>query len=261
MRLKLKKVLAVFLAIVSCLIASTDAHAESDFNFTLYGGSSNFWSNTLFQIPINGLSNLTNYLVNGEGSLGGAYRLDLLSIKEGGNKVSIYQGKFFGFKAKDLFSDIQYGLKLGWAPKFSPFGVYVSCAYQFRRFEGDFSQIGHNVYKLNSIRPGIGIRVTPFISLVEDDKWSPIVEIGTSYNYYFNTKGPFDNAKDQFNSGMISTFAVGARSKYVSITGGVEIHQYSIFNKKFSPDNGITLPYADVKTNLLTIFVSFIREF
>ncbi len=239
-----------------------------DFSLNVYSGSTNFWSNTLFQVPsgfINGLTALltdyNNASYNDEIKFyGGSYRYQIFGIKEYNNKIKIDNGNYFGFKGKDLFSNIQCGLKFGWAPKISPFGIYVSCAYQYHRFEANFNKIGWNTYKLHSVRPGIGIRITPFLGLLEDDKWSPIAEVGTSYNYYFKNKGPYDNDKNQFNSGMISTFSVGARSPYVSIVAGVEIDHYSLFNRDFTID-GFFYPYADVKTHNYTIFISANYEF
>ncbi len=261
MRIILKKVLGACIGLPFLISTSTNICAEKDFNFTMYGGANNIWSNTLFQFPASVISDLTTGLINDEDYIGGSYRYELFNIKQDGEKVNMYKGRFFGFRAKDLFSNIQYGLKFGWAPKFSPFGIYVSCAYQFRRFEAEFDDTGHQTYKLNSVRPGVGIRLTPFIGRVEEDSWSPILEVGTSYNYYFNVKGAYDNNKDQFNSGMISTFALGARNPDISITGGVEIDHYNLFNKSFTPDAGLTFPYANVKSSHITIFISFTHEF
>ncbi|MDE5971786.1 MAG: hypothetical protein K2G94_03470 [Muribaculaceae bacterium] len=237
------------------------SQAQSDFNFTIYGGSTNFWSNTLFQLPTNIISNLTTGLISDQDYRGGSYRYEIFNVRQCGHKAKINNGRYFGFKARDLFSNIQYGLKIGWAPKFSPFGIYVSCAYQFRQFRAQFEGYSMEKYQFNSIRPGVGIRLTPFISLVEDDKWSPIVEIGTSYNYYFKTKAPFNNDKSQFNSGMISTFAIGLRNENISITGGVELDHYNLFNTKFSPDGGSTHPYNRVNSRHITIFIGFSHEF
>lgn len=242
------------------LMAPHRAHAQSDFNFNLYGGSSNFWSNTLFQIPASLISNISTVLINEENYIGGSYRYEIFRIRENGGKANTYTGKFFGFKGKDLFSNIQYGLKVGWAPKLSPFGIYLSCSYQFRRFEAQFENTEMNKYKLHGVRPGLGIRITPFIGLLEDDKWSPLIELGTGYNYYFSSKAPYDNNKKQFNNGMTSTFSIGARNTSIAITGGVEIDHYNLFNQDFTPD-GIVYPYENVKTKHFTIFVSFSHEF
>jgi len=173
------------------------------------------------------------------------------------------RGRYFGFKARDLFNDIHGGIKFGWSPRLSPFGVYVSFGYQFKQFKAEFNNIGWQKYQIQSIRPGVGIRITPFLGLLDDDKFSPMIEAGTSYVYNVKVKGPYDSATDQFNSGMCSTFSVGARSAYagISLQAGVEIYHYNQFNKNFSPDEGLTHPYENVTTGHYTVFIAVAREF
>ncbi|MDE5876179.1 MAG: hypothetical protein K2H47_01535 [Muribaculaceae bacterium] len=261
MRVLFKKTANIFFFLTVLLSVSFSSYAERNFNFIMYGGANNFWSNTLFQFPASLISNITTLLVNDEQYLGGSYRYEIFNVKEAGNKIPMYKGRFFGFRAKDLFSDIQYGLKFGWAPEYSPVGLYVSCSYQFRRFEAEFAATGPQTYKLNSVRPGAGIRIIPLVSRIEDDGWSPLIEAGIGYNYYFNVKGAYNNSKKQFRNGLISTFGIGVRDAHISLTGGVEIDHSNLFDRTFTPDSGITFPYADVKTSRITVFISFTHEF
>lgn len=241
---------------VTLLTTSMAANAQSDFNFNVYGGSTNFWSSAFMQIPSNILSGIPYIFLDEENAIGGQLRYEFFDIKDDIGKIKIDKGDYFGFKATDLFSNIQYGLKFGWAPRMSFFGVYISCAYQYRQFRAEMRDMGSTKYKMSSVRPGIGIRITPLTRLLEDGKWSPIIELGTSYNYYFNVTAPFDNDKSQFNSGMVSTLAIGMRNLSWSITAGAEIDHYNLFNKDYSPDNGLTHPYADFKTHHITAFVA-----
>lgn len=242
------------------LTTSMSANAQSDFNFNVYGGSTNFWSSAFMQIPSNILSGIPYIFLDEENAIGGQLRYEFFNIKDDIGKIKIDKGNYFGFKATDLFSNIQYGLKFGWAPRMSFFGVYISCAYQYRQFRAEMRDMGSTKYKMSSIRPGIGMRITPLTRLLEDGKWSPIIELGTSYNYYFNVTAPFDNDKSQFNSGMVSTLAIGMRNLSWSITAGAEIDHYNLFNKDYSPDNGLTHPYADFKTHHITAFVAISCE-
>lgn len=255
----MRKTILTFVCLLSFVKPAT-TNAQGDFFFNLYGGSTNLWSNAYLQIPANFINGL---IADEDGSGVGNLRYEIFKIKNAGKKVKIDDGTYWGFKSKDMFSNVQYGLKFGWQPELSPFGIYVSCAYQFNKFKARFdSDINFwRRYKIHSIQPGIGIRITPFINMLEDDGWSPILEIGTSYNYYFNCSAPFDSDKDQFNNGIISVFAIGARFyEACSITGGVELSNYSMFNKDFSPD-GTTYPYKDTKTSKVTIYVSLSRDF
>lgn len=252
--------------LVCCLLALTrpsTVRAQSDFFFSVYGGATNLWSSVYLQIP----ANLINYCISAaldeEEVSGGALRFDVFRIKNDGEKVKVDRGHYWRARSKDMFSNVQYGLKFGWQPELSPFGVYVSCAYQFDKFSAqlDPSTDQWNRYKVNSLRPGIGVRVAPFMTLLEDCGWTPLLELGTSYNYYFGGSAPYGNDKEQFNSGMISTFAIGVRSGGgYSITGGVELSHYSMFNQDFTPD-GLTYPYRDVESSKLTIFLSVSHDF
>lgn len=256
----MRKIVFTFMCLLS-LIRPTIADAQENFFLNFYGGSTNLWSSAYLQLPSNIINGLMSY--DDDESFGGALRYDLFKIKNAGEKVKIDNGSYWGFKSKDMFSNVQYGLKFGWQPELSPFGVYVSCAYQFNKFKAQFeSNINSwEKYKIHSLQPGVGIRITPFVTMLEDDGWSPILEVGTSYNYYFKCSAPFDSNKDQFNSGMISTFAIGLRFyESCSITGGVELSHYSMFNKEFTP-NGTTFPYKDVETSKLTIFISVSHDF
>ena len=254
----------IFLAILLIIVVPTCLKAQRNFFFNTYGGSTNMWSNIYLQIPTIFINELVSAANDDEdGWSGGTIRYDFFKVTNAGEKMSIDDGNYFGFKSKDMFSNIQYGLKFGWQPELSPFGIYVSCAYQFKKFRAQFDpNIDYwEKYKMHSVRPGIGIRITPLINMLEENGWSPILEIGTSYNYYFSCKAPYDSNKNQFNSGMISTFAIGARfEESGSLIGGVELDHYSMFNRDFTPD-GITYPYKDLKSRKFTIFISYCHEF
>lgn len=267
-KLIIMKKLRILLFGLLLSVLSLPASAENDFFFNIYGGSNNLWSSTYLQLPTNLLNDVISNAL-GNGDVGGIFygatlRYDLFSVNNGGAKVKLDKGSYWGFKSKDMFSHVCYGLKFGWQPELSPFGIYVACAYQFNKFKAQFDPNINSweKYKMNSIRPGIGIRITPFINMLKDKGGSPIIEVGTSYNYYFSCKAPYDNDKNQFKSGMISTLGIGTRFyRHVSVTGGVELDHYSIFNQEFTPDNGISYPYKDIKSKKMTIFISVSHDF
>jgi len=239
----------------------TGVTAQTDFFFNFYGGSTNFWSNIYMQLP----TAFINTLIAGDDEEVNnmSLRYDFFHIKSDGSKLDMDDGNFWGFKAKDMFRNIQYGFKFGFQPQLSYFGVYISCAYQHRQFQARLDDIidEWSKFRLNYISPGIGIRVTPLLGLLEDDGWSPIVEVGTSYNYNINCTGPYGHDKDQFNNGLTNTFAIGVRMEEFSVTGGVEIDNYNLFNQDYTPDNGNTYPFKDFKSHHLTIFLSISQDF
>jgi hypothetical protein len=248
---------------IAMTMSSLPTLAQSDFFFNLYGGANNLWSNTFLQLPTSIINSYISSAINDEDETfgGGAYRYDIFTIKNNGDKVALDDGDYWGFKGKDMFSNVQYGLKFGWQPELSPFGIYISCAYQFNKFSAQWVPNEWDKYKIHSVRPGIGIRITPFVNMLDEYEWSPILEVGTSYNYYFSCKAPYNNDKSQFNNGMISTFALGVRFyEDYSFTAGVELNHYSMFNTDFTVD-GLTFPYKDIKTSKTTIFFSVSHDF
>jgi len=254
--------------ILVCLLVfarPTVVNAQSDFFFNIYGGSTNLWSSMYLQLPANYINALIDQAIDGEtdGYSGGALRYEIFKMKNDQGKIKVDNGSYWGFKSKDMFRNVQYGLKFGWQPQLSPFGIYISCAYQFNKFSAlfDSNMDEWTKFKIHCVKPGIGIRITPFINMLENENWSPCIEVGTSYNYHFSCNAPYDSNMNQFNNGMTSTFAAGVRLEYLSITGGVELDHYSLFNQDFTVDNGVTYPYKGLETSNLTIFLSISHDF
>lgn len=251
----------IALLLLTTYMSSMQLSAHSNFFFNSYGGSVNFWSSIYMQMPTNLLDMLVN--MKDPRGLGGSIRGEVFNLKADGAKVKIDKGNYWGFKKKDMFSNFQYGLKFGWQPELSPFGIFLTCAYQHRQFKVLLNPEvdGWSKFKLNYVRPGIGIRITPCISLLKYNGWSPIIEIGTGYNYNFKCSAPNENPKDQFENGMTTSFGAGVRFYNVSISGGAEIDNYNLFNKDFTPDGGITYPYKNINSKHITIFVSVFKDF
>lgn len=259
----MRKIMSVLLA--AGLSISLHSSAQSNFFFSTYSGSTNLWSSIYMQVPTILLDALIGTAIDADNNtLGGSLRFETFKLKnDDGSKINIDNGSYWGFKKKDMFRNFQYGLKFGWQPELSPFGIYVTCAYQHRQFKAQFNPTTDDWsrFKLNYVRPGIGIRVTPCIGLLEEEGWSPIVEIGTAYNYNFKCSAPGENPKKQFNNGVTTSFGAGVRFESISITAGVEIDNYNLFNKNYTPDEGITYPYSGVKSKHLTIFLSLASDF
>lgn len=252
------------------LVCPIKAKAQTNFFVHCYGGSTNFWSANFMQLPPAIINGLIEYALEEYGDRYGderinywGYRGEYFAIKDNGEKIKLDYGKMFGFKARDMFRNFEYGFQAGWQPRLSPFGFYVSCGYQFRQFRASLVE-GKDVatkYKTSVLIPGIGIRITPFIDMLEDEGVSPIIEIGSSYNVFLAAKGAFNNDKAQFNHGLTSTFSIGARTETYSVTGGVDIDHFNLFNQEYTPDNGITYPYANIKSKHLVFHLSYVHDF
>lgn len=235
-----------------------------EFFFGLTSEGSNAWL-VPAQIPVR----LINNLFFGGGALGTGY--EWLTVKDSQGKLDVDNGNFFGFKAKDLFNHFGYGATLGYQPVYSVFGAYVRAGYNFRQFrmQVDRNLDGQEKYKINSLTGGVGIRITPFTNMLEDDDWSPIFEIGTDYHKAFSAKAPYGNATGQFGSGFSSHFAVGVRYLFdndngektsTTISVSFELPHYDYFNKDFTLPSG-EKPYKDIKSSMYGISVRWQQEF
>lgn len=221
--------------------------AAGDFSFGLTSQGANFWT-AIPQIPVK----IINGLLGG-GAYG--YTYEWINVKDDAGKIKVDNGSYFGFKARDMFNNFGYGVTFGYQPTYSILGVFVNGGYKFRQFrmQPDRAAEGKEKYKLNSWSVGATLRVTPFQNLLEDDEWSPIVEVGTNYNRVFSCTAPYGNDKNQFGKGFSTRFAIGVRtftddfSDGISITLGYEMPHYDYFNRDFTAVDG-SKPYANIKS-------------
>lgn len=225
-----------------------------DFSFCLTTSGGNFWA-AIPQIPVIFINRMI-----GDGV--GAYTWDWMSVKDSQGKIKVDDGNWFGFKARDLFSDFSYGINFGYQPRFSPLGFFVNGAYKFRQFhmQPDRSLNGYEKYKVNSWTAGATLRITPLMGYYREEGWSPIVELGTRYNKVFSCTAPYNDDAEQFGSGLSYSAAIGIRGTGGSLTLGYEWGNYDYFNRDFKAKDG-TMPYADVKSRLRGITLKCQFEF
>jgi len=255
----MKKITFVIAVTLLSLLPTRSMGQEREFFFGLTYEGSNFWAN-IPAFPVECINGLL-----GGGAVGTSY--DWVSVKDSQGKLDVDNGSYFGFKARDLFNHFGYGLTFGYQPMYSVFGAYVRGGYNFRQFrmQPDRSLDGKEKYKLNSWTAGVGIRLTPFKEMLEDNSWSPIVEVGTDYHKVFSAKAPYDNNTDQFGSGFSTHFAVGVRyvnyaDESYTISLSFELPHYDYFNRDFTLSTG-EKPYADIKSKNYGISLRLQKEF
>lgn len=242
----MKKRICIWITALVMLCSPCKVFA-GDFFFGLTSEGSNFWFQPT-HVPVILLSKLL-----GAGYSGMTY--DWITVKDSQGKVDVDNGSYFGFKAKDIFNHFGYGVTLGYQPPFSPLGIIGNAGYKFRQFrmQPDRSLEDMEKYKLNSWSAGIGVRLTPLLELLEDDGWSPMVEVGTNYHQVFSCKAPYNNDKDQFGSGFSTHLAVGVRvvddysESGISLSLAFELPHYNYFNQDFVAPDG-SKPYDGIKS-------------
>lgn len=177
-------------------------------------------------------------------------------IKYNGDKTDVNNLRPFGFKCVDLFRDFEYSLKFGWQPRQIPVGVYAKVGYRHENFN---SRIDENndwtKHRINTFRPGIGIKISPFENLLAHHVFCPVFELGSSYNIHFSYKGGKKNDVKELNNGISIHAAVGAKMK--TGTGfflRFEKDNYDLFNKDYTI-NGVK-PYEGYSTNRYSLIFS-----
>lgn len=234
--------------------------AQRQFIIGLESRSGNFWSASFLGIPTV-LINEGLMLLAGDdpeqGAPGIGYSYRFNRIKNNGEKVDYDGNRFFGFKAKDLFRDFEYSLKIGWQPIQVPVGFYARIGYQHENFNTRLSEADEwTKHRIDCIKPGLVLRISPLENLLEDeDGLCPIIEIGSTYDYYVGYKGAYGNDKKQLNNGVSTYLGLGWKfANGAAFVISFDQANYDLFNRDFVVD-GIK-PYANMTTNRYNISVS-----
>lgn len=179
-----------------------------------------------------------------------------MTMKDNGEKVGIKRNNPYGFKAYDLFNSLEFGFKVGWLGSVSPIGIYVSGAYSLNQYKLCFlGDLDYNLHRIQSLRPGVGIRVSPLYFLMEEHEWCPIFEVGTTYVYNFKYKGPNENDIHQLNNGMRTSYALGVilNGGASSVMVSFDMSHYDLFNRSYTPNGGFWFPFANFKSKDMNI--------
>lgn len=225
--------IACFLALV--LLAPLRIGAQ-DIYFGLTSEGQNFW----FLIPQMPVNIIDSFLSDGRGG----FDYEWVSFKNGEGKMDVDQGNFFGFKAKDLFNHFGYGVTVGYRPDKSFFAISLNGGYNYRQFRIK-SDANAGKYKINSWYAGLTLRIVPFVTLLEEEDWSPFFEIGTNYRQPFKCKSPYGKDCDQFGKGFSTVFALGVQFYGMSVKLQYEMFGYDYLNKDYTTSTG-SEPFNDI---------------
>lgn len=247
------------IGVAAVILGSFQIMAARDFFFGLTSHGSNFWFNPT-QVPIV----LINSLIGG-GTYSTGY--DWITVKDDQGSLDVNNGNYFGFRAVDIFNNFGYGVQFGYQPAYSIFGAWINAGYKYRQFrmQPDRTIEETEKYKVHGWNVGVGIRLTPFRSLLENGKVCPFIDFGTAYNNVFSVSAPYDNARDQFGKGMSTTIGLGIRrvawdDSSWNLSLSFIMPQYNYFNKDFTTPDGLK-PYENIKSKNYSIYLKFAREF
>ena len=260
---RLLKQSIVALLMFFCLGSSMQTFAQDNpWFFGLHTRSNSVWTNDILSVR----SMVVNTGI--APSTEGALYTDLIAVdyhyvklEDNGEEVDFKQNNPYGFTAYDLFNDLEVGFKVGWQGAETPIGLYVYGAYGINQYKLRFlGERDYSKHKLQSVRMGVGVKISPLRFMLLDYGWCPIIELGTTYVNNFKYKGPNGNDKDQINNGMRSSYAIGVqfgeRGNY-SIMLGMDMLHYDIFNRNYTPDGGFWYPYANFSSKDMNFNLSF----
>lgn len=254
-----RKSLLSMLAVIIFLPSSVSAQGK--FILGVECSSGNIWSESFLGIPtrfINGfILGMQGYDIEEMGAFPGSsitYRYN--RIKYNGQSVDYDGHKTFGFKAVDLFRDFEYSIKFGWQPVQIPVGFYAKVGYRHENFETRVSEEDEwTKHRINCLRPGIGIRISPLENMIDDYDWCPIIEIGSTYDYYIGYRGAYGSDKSQLNNGVSLCVSLGAKFESgVAIMLTFDHQNYDLFNKDYTVDG--MKPYENTETKHFNISLS-----
>jgi hypothetical protein len=243
------------------LVFPSSLKAQGEFLFGVECNSGNLWSVGFLGIPTRFINafilKLQGYDIEEMvGIPGSSFTYRYNRIKDNGQKVDYKGHNMFGFKAVDLFRDFEYSLKFGWQPRQLPVGFYARVGYRHENFQtrhqGNDNWTKH---RINCLRPGLGIRVSPLENMVRKNGWCPIVDVGGYYDYYISYKGTYGNDKDQLNNGVSTYIGIGLKNESgTAFMLTFDNENYDLFNKDFTVDG--VKPYADTKSTHFNISFS-----
>lgn len=250
----------IIFTITIYIVSTLRVYSQRDLYFKVYGSSDNFWSNAVMQLPVKIANGLISKSLDDDNWNDITFaRLNFLSITSFEGHNILDKGNYFGFKAKDIFCDFQYGFKTGWHADSSFWDVYFTFAYIYKNFQINTvpNTFDWRRVQMHNGRAGVGVKFFPTTYLLDVYDWSPIFEVGLSYNYCFSASAPYDNNRSQFNNGFVSTIGIGVCfDEEIYLMGGIQLSHYSIFNKGFTYDDGTTYPYSNIGTKDYSIYIT-----
>lgn len=180
--------------------------------------------------------------------------------------------RYFGFRAKNLFGDLEGNLKVGWMGPTSPIGFYAYLGYRYNRFDFALaSDLEKKQYQVGYLVPGLGVRVSPCNFFENDWDVLPLVEVATKYHKPSRVKTPFGTDLKQLNGGLSYCVSIGfdAEPTYSSFDSvermsfliGYEWNTFDMFNTGYSLNAGKTLPYNGFTSKVRSLVFQFNTSF
>ena len=228
------------ISIALFLVSMNSSLNAQNFYYRLDVGTNNIYSFVVANLATAGLNTLANDML-----FDNAYTYTYLQDADNAQGVDVNGYNVMGITAREIFSDITTGLKLGYQSSTSGvfnWGLYASAHYrlnQFKTVPNAESLIRHNVQRALF---GIGMLLT-FGSIERSTKF--IIEAAVRYEIPLSYSGIGDlETKDMLNNGISGHFAFKINGS--GALQGLGIYADIPFYKLFK-DDGVGLVGTNIK--------------
>ena len=136
------------------------------------------------------------------------------------------------------WGDWKVGVDGSWDLLSTPFGLFAGLYY--KTTEVLMSDIDNRVHYLS---PNFGMRLrfgNPYSSA------QFIMELGGLYDVALGYRGAYNDVK-AVNSGFTGRAAIGVSGNHIELLLQYDHPFYNYFNTSYTPDNGLTYPFQDVR--------------
>lgn len=228
----------VLLSIVALSMMTIGAVAQSNVHFKnhhlIFNGDLAFGSPYTAAVS-SIVTGLANYYLLNDAFFENSFAYSTYSVNTDGVKAKTMNP--MGLTARELFNNVQTGIKVGYqtySPEFVNAGIYASAHYKLDQF-----QVGiDDDHMTNHRTQRVLVGATVLLSLGSMGQASRvIVEAGCRYSVGLAYKSPLGTDKKQLNDGLVSHFAIKLASRGMMQNVGVyaDINHFNLW-KDFRPN-------------------------
>ena len=229
----MKKKCALFLVILGMCANNILAQSDNRIKNKKLIFNADMASGSLYTMAASSvLTGLVNYYVLHDAFFENSFMYGLYST--GDDNLSVRTMNPMGLTARELFNNLQVGLKLGYqsyTPNFVNAGIYASAHYKLEQFRVGYSD--DNMQKHRAQRALFG--VTGLLSLGSMQQASRvIIEAGLRYSMAVAYTSPNGDDREQLNDGLVSHYAIKLASRGMLQNIGVfaDVNHFSLWKNQ-----------------------------
>ena len=231
----MKKTFILFMLFGFCINVLAQSNRFKNHHFIFNGDIASGNPYTMAASSV--VTGLANYYLLNDAFFENSFVYSLYTTNEDNLKVKTMNP--MGLTAKELFNNIQVGLKLGYqtySPEFINAGIYVSAHYKLEQFK--VGNNDDNMKKHKAQRALFGI--TGLVSFGSMGQASRVIlEAGVKYSMPIAYQSPLGTEKDQLNNGVTSHYAIklASRGMWQNIGVYADIDHYNMWKNYESGKN------------------------